>query len=85
MSIVFLIGLELLVVEWGIDSTAVFTASYLLFYSIMSIGLQAANVPSVGKAKASAIPVFSIIDEPSTLDIRKPEGRNLKVIKSGKI
>jgi ABC-type multidrug transport system fused ATPase/permease subunit len=52
---------------------------------MMSIGTQAANVPSIMKAKASAIPVFSIIDEPSALDIRKPEGRNLNTIEKGKI
>ena len=80
LSVVFIIVLELLVVKWGIDSTDVFTAVYLLLNTYMSIGLQAANVPSIGKAKASAVPVFSIIDEPSTLDVRKPEGRELKVV-----
>ena len=42
-------------------------------------------MPSISKAKASAIPVFSIIDEPSTLDIRDRAGRDLKVIEKGEI
>ena len=85
ISIVFYIGLELLVLEWNEDSTAVFTATYMLFFSYMSLGAQASNVPSIGKAKAAAIPVFSIIDETSTLDIRKPAGRNLKKVEKGHI
>ena len=58
---------------------------YMLFFSYMSLGAQASNVPSIGKAKASAIPVFSIIDEKSALDIRKPEGRDIKVVEKGHI
>ena len=71
LSIVFLLAIEFLVYRWNIDSTDVFSGIYLLFFSLMSIGAQAANVPSIKKAKASAVPVFSIIDEPSELDIRK--------------
>lgn len=47
ISMVFILGMELLVVKWGIDSTEVFTASYLLFFTYMSVGAQAANVPSI--------------------------------------
>ena len=57
----------------------------MLFFSYMSIGAQASNVPSIKKAKEAAVDVFSIIDEPSTLDIRKPEHRDIKVVKKGKI
>ena len=42
-------------------------------------------MPSISKAKASAVPIFSIIDEPSTLDIRDTQGRDVKVVESGKI
>jgi len=42
-------------------------------------------VPSINKAKASAIPVFSIVDEPSTLDIRKTGHRDVKTVERGKI
>lgn len=51
----------------------------------MSLGAQASNVPSIGKAKAAARPVFSIIDEESTLDIRKPGDRNIKEVEKGHI
>lgn len=85
VTIVFLIGIEFLVYRWGIDSTDVFSGIYLLFFTYMSVGAQAANVPSIKKAKASAIPVFSIIDEPSALDVRKPEGRHMKTVEKGKI
>lgn len=85
ISVVFILAMELLVVQWEIDSTDVFTATYLLFFTYMSLGAQMANVPSVQKAKESAKPVFSIIDEPSDLDIRKPDGRTLSKVEKGKI
>ena len=47
VSLVFLIAIEVLVAKWGIDSTDVFTASYLLFFVMMSLGSQAAQVPSI--------------------------------------
>ena len=87
LSVVFLLAIEFLVFRWNIDSTDVFSGIYLLFFSLMSIGAQAANVPSIKKAKASAIPVFSIIDEPSELDIRQcaSNGRTIKEVKRGHI
>ena len=51
ISLVFIINIELLVVHWGLDGTEVFTATYLLFFTYMSLGSQAANVPSISKAK----------------------------------
>lgn len=38
ISIVFVLGIELLVYRWDIDSTKVFTGTYLLFFVMMSIG-----------------------------------------------
>lgn len=67
------------------DVVDVFTATYLLFFTYMTIGSHAANVPSIKRAKAAAIPVFSIIDEISTLDVRKPEHRKLETLKNGDI
>ena len=85
ISIVFLLGAELLVSTWGIEQTIVFRAILVLFFSYMSIGAQIANIPSIAKAKAAAVDVFSIIDEKSTLDVRDTEGHDLKVIQKGKI
>ena len=85
ISIVFYINLELLVLHWGESTKDVFFATYMLFFSYMSLGAQASNVPSIGKAKASAIPVFSIIDEISTLDVRKPDANSIKTVEKGHI
>mmetsp|Transcript_33800 Transcript_33800/g.44614 ORF Transcript_33800/g.44614 Transcript_33800/m.44614 type:complete len:284 (-) Transcript_33800:1325-2176(-) len=85
ISLMFLIAILVLIDKWGIDSTDVFTSCYLLFFSYMSLGAQASNVPSIRKAKEAARPVFSIIDETSTLDVRKPEHRNIKSVTNGKI
>lgn len=38
ISLVFVLGIEFLVFRWGIDSTEVFTGTYLLFFVMMSIG-----------------------------------------------
>ena len=51
----------------------------------MGLGNQASNVPSITKAKQAAVPIFSIIDEPSDLDIRKPVHRNHTVVENGLI
>ena len=87
ISIVFMLAIEFLVYRLELDSTDVFSGVYLLFFTYMSIGAQAANIPSIKKAKASAVPVFSIIDEPSELDIRKcsAEGRTIQTVKQGRI
>lgn len=81
ISLVFIINIEFLVAKWGLNGTDVFTSTYLLFFTYMSLGAQAANVPSITKAKQAAKPIFSIIDEPSELDIRvKSEQNSLKVV-----
>ena len=85
ISLAFMLALEFLVYRWGINSEMVFTGVYLLFFTYMSVGAHAANVPSIKKAQASAIPVFSIIDEVSTLDVRKPAHRDIKHVEDGKI
>ena len=70
---VFIINIELLIVKWGLDATDVFSGTYLLFFTYMSLGAQSANVPSITRAKQAAIPIFAIMDEPSELDIRKAD------------
>lgn len=85
ISLVFIINIELLIAKWGLDGIDVFTSTYLLFFTYMSLGSQAANVPSITKAKQAAVPIFSIIDEPSELDIRKPEPGSLRDVKKGRI
>ena len=55
----------------GLDQYLVLGTSFLLFTAFMGVGMQVTNIPSVQKAKESAREVFAIIDEPSTLDVRK--------------
>ena len=58
----------------------------MLFYAFMSVGGQANNIPSVQKAKDAAKDVFSIIDEPSNLDVRdETKGENIKELGPGMI
>ena len=53
----------------GVDWTLVVGSTGILFFSLMSIGGATQNIPSIKKATAAASEIFSIIDEPSTLDI----------------
>ena len=70
MGIAIYLGLEIAVKKLGVEMLQVILASVLLNFAFLQVGDQASNVPSIAKAKESAIPVFSIIDEKSTLDIR---------------
>lgn len=74
VSLVFIVGVELLVATFEINAEDVFSSTYFLLFVFMSIGSQSANIPSISKAKAAARDVFAIIDEPSDLDIRKIRG-----------
>ena len=85
VSLVFIVGVELLVAHFDINAEEVFSSIYFLLFVYMSIGAQSANIPSISKAKAAAIDVFSIIDEPSDLDIRKTTGNEIKDVDKGKI
>ena len=85
VSIIFIVGIELLVYKYGLESKKVFFSMYLLFFAYMSLGAHAANVPSVKRAKAATVPVFSIIDEPSTLDVRKDSKGVIKSVPEGHI
>ncbi len=56
---------------------------YLLFMSALGSGMQIQNAPSSTKAKVSASKIFTIIDEPSKIDVRSSEG--FKTIDQGEI
>ena len=49
---------------------SVFIAIYVLFTCAFGAGSAFSNVPSVSKAKESAVKIFNITDEKSTLDVR---------------
>ena len=82
----FIIQIELLIGYYELDPTDIFTATYLLFFTFMSLGFTASDVPSIAKAKAAVVPIFSIIDEPSELDIRQSDKkREHTIVKKGLI
>ena len=51
ISVVFIVNIELLVVHFGLNPEDIFTGTYLLFFTYMSLGYNASNVPSISKAK----------------------------------
>ena len=56
-----------------------------MFLSLMSIGGATQNVPSIQKAKAAAGEIFSVIDEPSSLDIDDRNEDTIDNIENGMI
>ena len=69
-----------------LDEFRVLLTSFMLFYAMMSAGSSFMNIPSVQKAKAAAVDVFSIIDEKSNLDVRdETKGENIKELGPGRI
>ena len=85
LSIVFILCMDILVYRLELDPDSVFKGMIMFIFTFQGLGSQAANIPSIGKAKAAAVPVFSIIDEPSALDTRKPKGKKLRKIEQGKV
>ena len=75
--------MEVLVYNFELDTETTFMATFILFFSIMGVGFQASQIPSISLAKSSAKPVFAIIDEPSSLDVRKCTDRPLKQVGDG--
>lgn len=71
----------MLEVEWY----KVIGATFILFFSLMSIGMQAQNIPSISKAREAAKVIFNIIDEPSALDIDTRNEDTVDEVVSGMI
>ena len=64
------------------DTNEVYLSIWVIFSTCMGAGIAMSNVPSVSKAKASAINIFRIIDTPSLLDVReKDSSKNLEIVK----
>ena len=75
------ITVRMLEVEWY----KVIGATFILFFSLMSIGMQAQNIPSISKAREAAKVIFNIIDEPSALDIDTRNEDTVDEVVSGMI
>lgn len=84
LGIVFLIG-SWLVREYSSEANDIYMSIYILFSTCMGAGIAMSNVPSVQKAKSSAMNIFNIIDEKSTLDVRELSSKGIKTISEGKI
>ena len=83
IGLLFFCGYEIAHEKFEVPVDDVFMASMLIFLALIGVGIQAANVPSMAKARESAVPVFSIIDEVSTLDTRKSSPDQIKEISKG--
>lgn len=83
IGIVFFIGSKF-IVTYNLDPQAVFQSIYIIFTAAIGAGFSVSNVPSAKQAKESAQKIFTIIDEPSTLDVREQKGK-LTQFKAGAI
>ena len=81
----FLLGYYFLVIPGKEQWYNVLVSNFLLFFAFMSIGGQTQNIPNMAKAKDAANEVFSIIDEPSALDINKRDEDTKDDITAGMI
>ena len=71
VGVVFWIGSEISR-RYEQDTDRIYIAIWIIFSTCMGAGIAMSNLPSVQKAKASSKNIFGIIDEPSSLDVRKP-------------
>ena len=85
VALSFSLGNIITVNMLGVDWTLVVGSTGILFFSLMSIGGATQNIPSIKKATAAASEIFSIIDEPSTLDIDERNEDTVDDITSGMI
>lgn len=87
IGIVFWIGSEV-ISRFGYSPEQVYISIWVLFSASMGVGSSLSNVPSVSKAKASSSKIFAIVDEESSLDVRKQsntKGTLITEVKRGQI
>ena len=83
IGVVFFVGSKL-IVNYELDPPSVFKSILIVFMAALGAGSALSRVPSAAQAKESAKKIFSIIDEPSTLDVRDESGK-LKAFPEGAI
>lgn len=69
VGLVFFLG-TVVVRKLNFTGDSTFISIWILFSCAMGAGSSMSNVPSVSKAKESAVKIFNITDEKSTLDVR---------------
>lgn len=82
IGVIYYIG-ALMVIKYKEKQEDNYMCIYMLFMAAIGAGFNAANVPSIAKAKQAAKNIFKIIDEKSKIDVRQPEG--IKEIQNGEI
>jgi ATP-binding cassette, subfamily B (MDR/TAP), member 1 len=84
VGIVFFLG-TIMIRKLEYKGDEAFISIWILFSCAMGAGSSMSNVPSVTKAKESAVKIFNITDEKSTLDVRNATESQIKQVKEGKI
>ena len=84
MGIIFWIG-SVVILNFGYPPEDVYMSINILMSATMGAGVSMANIPSIGRAKASAKKIFTVVDEKSTLDVRDSSKALNKEIMHGEI
>lgn len=74
IGVVFYIG-SIFIVQNSLETADIYKAIYIIFTSALGAGFAMSAVPSANIAKVSAQKIFSIIDEPSSIDVREQHGK----------
>ena len=81
----FFLGNYIAVGMLGVDQYLVFGTAFMMFSLFHGMGGQLSQIPSIQKARAASHDVFCIIDEQSTLDVRKTGEDTIHTIPQGRI
>jgi hypothetical protein len=74
IGVVFYIG-SIFIIQNSLETPDIYKAIYIIFTSALGAGFAMSAVPSANTAKVSAQKIFSIIDEPSNIDVREQHGK----------
>ena len=70
MGLIFWVG-SIMIIKYDRNPEDVYLCINVLMHAAMGVGMSLSNFPSVARARAAAKNIFDIIDEESTLDVRK--------------
>lgn len=59
-----------IITHYNLPAKENYISVFVLFMAALGAGINASNVPSVGKARDAARSIFAIIDEKSRIDVR---------------
>jgi ATP-binding cassette, subfamily B (MDR/TAP), member 1 len=84
MGLIYYLG-SVVILKWKYNPEMVYMSINILMSAVMGAGISMANIPSLGRAKASARKIFSVIDEKSTLDVRDAANSAIQKVERGEI